>query len=181
MQILRKTLLVNLAVFSVTLSGCSSHLISAGIPDGACAAGDCPLDQTSVFGRSGVNSDGATGGIPEECKTYGFTRVEVRRSFGQGIATVLTLGAVNPATLYFSCQKAPQKSQITCDAVEGVPNVISCTRNATNIQPDTVEFDCVVTPAANDPTEIEEFVCTPSQAALDAVLPLIEAAEAARG
>ncbi len=181
MQILRKALLANLAVFGVALSGCSSHLISSGFPDGSCAAGDCAVGQTSVFGRAGVSSAGATGTIPEQCGTRGFTRVEVRRSFAQGLATVLTLGAVNPATLHFSCAKEAQGSQITCDAVEGVPNVISCTRNATDAQPEAVTFDCIVTPEADDADEIAEFTCTPSQAALDAVLPLIEQIKAARG
>jgi len=181
MQNLRKALLANIAVVGIVLSGCSSHLISSGLDDGACAAGQCVTGQTSFAGRAGVSSNGATGAIPEECKTTGFTRVEVRRSFGQGLATILSLGIVNPASLHFSCRKQAQESQIACDAVEGVPNVISCTRKATNAHPEAVEFDCVVTPAADDASEIEEFTCTPSQAALDAVLPLIEQAEAARG
>ena len=181
MHNVRKSLLTNLAVLGVALSGCSSHLISSGLPDGSCAAGDCAVGQTSVFGRAGVSSAGATGAVPEECGTRGFTRVEVRRSFAQGLATVLTLGAVNPATLHFSCAKQAQESQITCNAVEGVPNVLSCTRSSTDAQPEAVTFDCLVTPAADDANEITEFTCTPSQAALDAMLPLIEQAEAARG
>lgn len=177
----RSAILIGLLTASLTTSGCASHLISSGLPDGGCVGGDCAVGQTSVFGRAGASSAGATGAIPEECGSRGFTRVEVRRTFAQGLATVLTLGAVNPATLYFSCKKPEQDSQITCDAVDGVPNVLSCRRSATDAQPEPVEFDCIVTPAAGDPGEIAEFTCTPSQAALDELIPLIEAAETARG
>ncbi len=181
MQNLRKALLANIAVFGVALSGCSSHLISSDIPDGRCAAGDCVSAQTSFAGRAGINSNGATGAIPEDCKATGFTRVEVRRSFTQGLATVLSLGLFNPASLHFSCLKQAKQAQITCNKVDGVPNVISCTRKAVKGGPDAVKFDCVVTPPPDDAAEIEKFVCEPSQAALDAVLLLIEQAEAAKG
>ncbi len=177
----RTAILVGLLAIGLATSGCASHLISSGLPDGGCAGGDCAVGQTSVFGRAGISSAGATGAIPEECGSRGFTRVEVRRNFAQGLATVLTLGAVNPATLHFSCKKPEQESQITCDAVDGVPNVLSCTRNATGAQPETVEFDCIITPDTNDADAIAEFTCTPSQAALERLIPLIEAAETARG
>ena len=177
----RKLILANTAILGFALAGCSSHLISSGLPDGSCAGGDCRVGQTSVFGRAGASSAGATGAIPEECGDRGFTRVEVRRDFGQGLATVLTLGAVNPATLHFSCKKPEQRSEIECNSVPGVPGVIECVRPATDARPEAVRFDCVVTPDTSDPDAIAEFTCTPSQAALGRILRFLHQSRSARG
>ncbi len=177
----RNAILASSAIFGVALSGCSSHLLSSGFDDGTCAAGECMRSQVSIAGRSGISSNAATGAIPIECGNRGFTRVEVRRTFGQGLATVLTLGLVNPATLHFACVKAPQQSEIVCNSIPGVDGVIECVRRSTDTQPEAVRFDCEITPTDDDPEAIAEFTCKPSQAALDRLLPLIKSAEQARG
>lgn len=94
---------------AVPISGCASHLISSARPDGTCVAGQpCQVNQTSFAGRTGVSSNGATGYVTgEECGNEGLTRVEVRRNFGQGLITALTLGIVTPSTIYFYCAKPP--------------------------------------------------------------------------
>ncbi len=177
----RSALLVGLAGLSLAVAGCSSHLINSGFDDGVCAAGECERGQTSFAGRAGANTNAASGVIPAECGNRGFTRVEVRRTFGQGLATVLSLGLVNPATIYFACRKAPQQSEIACNFVPGVDGVIECQRRATNARPEAVKFDCEITPADDDPDEIAAFTCVPSQAALDRLIPLLEATEQAEG
>lgn len=93
----------------IMLAGCSSHLISSARPDGTCVAGmACSVNQTSIAGRQGVNSDGATGYVTrDECGNEGLTRVEVRRNFGQGLISLITLGIVSPATIHFYCAKPP--------------------------------------------------------------------------
>jgi len=88
------------------VSGCASHLITADRPDGSGIAGEAyAAAQTSIAGETGVSSDGATGHVASECRGEGMTRVEVHRNFLQGLATVLTLGIVSPATIRFQCAK----------------------------------------------------------------------------
>ena len=100
---------VILSVSALPLSGCASHLISSARPDGTCAAGQsCSATQTSIAGRSGFSSNGAAGYVTSaECGDEGLRRVEVRRNLGQGLVTLLTLGIVSPATIYFQCAKPP--------------------------------------------------------------------------
>lgn len=97
------------AVLLATMqTGCASHLISTSPPEGTCAAGmSCTAGQTSFAGRSGGSSAGATGKVAEECGKQGLDRVEVRRSLGQGLVTLLTLGLISPATIHYQCKKPP--------------------------------------------------------------------------
>ena len=92
---------------AVSLGGCSSHLITSARPDGTCLAGQpCSIGQTSIAGRQGVSTDGASGYVTrDECGNEALRRVEVRRNFGQGLLSLVTLGIVNPATIYFTCAK----------------------------------------------------------------------------
>jgi hypothetical protein len=95
-------------LLAMLLTGCASHLISTNNPEGTCAAGmDCTAAQTSFAGRSGASSEGVTGHVAKECGNQGLDRVEVRRSLGQGLVTVLTLGLISPATLHYQCKKPP--------------------------------------------------------------------------
>lgn len=90
------------------LSGCASHLITAARDDGVGRAGlPYAANQLSVAGAQGANTGGATGKVATECRGEPLTRVEVRRNFGQGLITVLTLGIVSPATIYFFCAAPP--------------------------------------------------------------------------
>lgn len=99
-------LLTTTTAFALLLSGCASHLVSAPRQDGGGLAGaDWTASQTSVFGERGVNTDGATGHVAEECREEGMTRVEVHRNFFQGLVTALTLGTVSPATIRYQCAK----------------------------------------------------------------------------
>lgn len=92
----------------LTQGGCASHLVSTQHPEGTCTAGmDCTAPQTSFAGRSGASSEGVTGHVAVECGRQGLDRVEVRRSLGQGLITLLTLGIVSPATIRYQCKKPP--------------------------------------------------------------------------
>jgi len=86
------------------LSGCASHLITAARDDGVGRAGlPFTAEQLSIAGERGLNSGGATGKVATECRGEPLTRVEVRRNFGQGLITALTLGIVSPVTIRFFC------------------------------------------------------------------------------
>ena len=174
-----------LAIAGLQLGGCASHLLTSEQPDGVCAAGECDRAQTSIFGRSGISSNAASGAVPEECGAHGFNRVEVERSFAQGLATVLTLGAVNPATIKFACMKPPQGSQIECNFIEGTAepgtlDYISCTRKSSE-GVEAVTFTCKALPDEDDPAKIGEFSCKPDGSAWLRLLPMIERDRAARG
>jgi hypothetical protein len=100
---------VALAAAGMALSGCASHIISSARDDGSGAAGQAyRVQDTSIAGRSGLSSHGATGYVTrDECRNEGLTRVEVRRDLGQGLITLLTLGIVSPVTIHFYCDKPP--------------------------------------------------------------------------
>ena len=152
------------AMIGLSISGCASHLITSGLPDGSCAAGNCSAPQISIAGRSGVSSNGATGMVPAQCDGRPMTRVEVRRSVEQGLVTLLTLGIVNPATIHFSCAKSGQTSPITCETIEGTggngePTQIRCTRHPDGDDSGTVQFDCTATSDPAAPERITAFSC----------------------
>lgn len=93
-------------VAALLASGCASHLVIAPLPDGSGIAGNnFSSSQTSIMGERGASTEGATGHVAEECRSEGMTRVEVHRNFLQGVVTVLTLGAVSPATIRYQCAK----------------------------------------------------------------------------
>jgi hypothetical protein len=160
----RVVLVSALLISSTTLSSCASHLISSGLPDGSCAAGNCAVGQTSIGGRAGLSTRAASGEVPQQCGNRPLSRVEVRRSFGQGLATVLTLGVVNPATIHFSCAKDGQTSFISCETIEGTaspgtPTQIMCTKNSVGEDPVVINYDCSATSSASKPDQIASFTC----------------------
>jgi hypothetical protein len=170
MRTIQLLILAGLTGIGISTSGCSSHLVSSSLPDGSCAAGDCDLAQTSIFGNAGISSNAASGAIPAQCNTNGFTRVEVDRNLGQGLVTVLTMGAVNPATIRFSCAKPAQTAEMECAVIpgtaeEGTLDYIECVRKGTNETPEPVRFDCQVLPVAPGSDQIGEFTCKQQDAA----------------
>ncbi|MEO1043884.1 MAG: hypothetical protein AAFX04_00415 [Pseudomonadota bacterium] len=66
-----------------------------------------PAPQTNFAGRSGFSTDAEKGVLVSECRSAGLGRVEVRRNFGQGLLSLLTLGIVNPSKIYYYCAKPP--------------------------------------------------------------------------
>ena len=100
----RKSGFVLLAAFS--LQACASHLIIADRPDGTGIGGEpYRVGQTSFAGERGASTDGATGHVAKECPGSALRSVEVHRNFFQGLATLVTLGIVSPATIRFTCDK----------------------------------------------------------------------------
>ena len=92
------------AIALFALQGCANYRIMATQPDRVGAAGQ-PFERgsTSFFGKGGFSSD-ATGYVATECGERGtLADVSVERNFGQGLVTILTFGAVSPATIYFYC------------------------------------------------------------------------------
>lgn len=85
-------------------SGCASHKIMSAHPDGRGIGGE-PIEHgsLSIFGAQGLSSDGTGYVATPDCGTDALVSVEVERNFLQGVATVLTLGAVSPATIKFYC------------------------------------------------------------------------------
>ncbi len=99
------------------LSSCASHTIRASEFNPVGNAGqEIARPSTSIGGRSGFSTDG-TGYPAQECRGGDLAQVEVRRDVGQTIVTLLTLGIVNPATIYFYCEK--QEIPPPCDCEEG--------------------------------------------------------------
>ncbi|MDN3647178.1 hypothetical protein QWY75_13275 [Pontixanthobacter aestiaquae] len=159
-----------LAILAVTslpaLSSCSNHLAVSGYQDGWCPDGNCTSKQTSVAGRSGFNTNAASGRVvKDKCGTEPMTRVEVDRSLGQGLVSVLTLGIVNQATIKFECAK-PDTSQplVSCTTIDGTgdtntPVQITCTKPGTGGD-ETVEYDCTATGTPEDPTMLVSFTCS---------------------
>ena len=160
-----KLVLPALAIAGMQLGGCASHLITSGKPDGVCAAGECTRAQTSVLGSSVASSNSASGAVATECSGNGLRRVEVKRDFAQGLASVLTLGAVNPATISYACVKPPTGAQFECNFLPGTADAdtldyIACTRkSAEGVEAAT--FTCKALPAEDDPAKIGEFSCKP--------------------
>ena len=93
------------------------------------------------------------------------TRVEVDRSFGQGLVSVLTLGIVNSATIKFQCAK-PDTSQphVSCTTIDGTgdansPVQIACVKPGTNGS-ETIEYDCTATGTPDQPNNLVSFTCS---------------------
>ncbi|WP_209349324.1 hypothetical protein [Pontixanthobacter sp. CEM42] len=162
-----RAILAVLALGSLpTLSSCSNHLAVSGYQDGYCPDGNCSSKQTSIAGRSGFNSNAASGRVvKDKCGTEPMTRVEVDRDFGQGLVSVLTLGIVNQATIKFQCAK-PDTSQphVSCTTIDGTgdadtPVQITCTKPGTN-GGEVIEYDCTATGTPGEPTKLVSFTCS---------------------
>ena len=86
---------------SLALSGCAYHRLTGPVPD--------PADQSyhrihsSAFGWGAFEQQT----VASLCPTNLLAEVRVRTSLGQSLATVLTLGAWQPATIEYRCSKAP--------------------------------------------------------------------------
>jgi hypothetical protein len=91
-------------VVLLELNGCASHTIYNKVYESSGVSGEeHRLPHVSVLGDKGVESQSG-GRIATACGKEGMAKVAVRRSFGQTLATLLTLGIVNPATISYQCQ-----------------------------------------------------------------------------
>lgn len=98
------------------LAGCASHVVRTAAPNPVGNAGEAfRHQQTSVFGRGGLSSAGTGHVTKEECRTGDLDSVEVRRNFGQGLVTLLTLGTLSPATILFYCTAPAIPPPCDCD------------------------------------------------------------------
>ncbi len=108
---------VTIMASSMLVSSCASHTIRASQYN--------PVGQeqahatVSIAGRAGLSSDG-TGYSAIECRGDDLAQVEVRRNLGQGIVTLITLGIVSPATIYFYCEKQEIPPPCDCDDDDGL-------------------------------------------------------------
>ena len=100
----RAQLAVLCLLFSSALPGCASHTLYNGIYEGSGPSGEeFSRAHTSVLGDAGLESQ-SSGMVARECGEEGLAKVAVRRSFGQTLLTIITLGAINPATISYQCQ-----------------------------------------------------------------------------
>lgn len=90
-----------LLLAGLLLQGCAYHRLAVPVPD--------PADQTyhrenfTAFGWGAVEAQR----IATKCPTNLLAEVRVRTSLGQGLVNVLTLGAVQTATVEYRCSKLP--------------------------------------------------------------------------
>lgn len=93
--------LVALGLAAMLLQACAYHRLAVAVPD--------PADQTyhrenfSAFGWGAAEQQRIAG----KCPTNLLAEVRVRTSLGQGLVNVLTLGAVQLATVEYRCAKLP--------------------------------------------------------------------------
>jgi hypothetical protein len=93
--------LVGVLAGTLLLGGCAYHRLSVAVPD--------PADQIyhrerfSAFGWGAFEEQR----IASKCPTNLLAEVRVRTSLGQGLVNVLTLGAVQLATVEYRCSKLP--------------------------------------------------------------------------
>lgn len=92
---------VVLLLTGLLLASCAYHRLTVPVPD--------PADQTyhrihsSAFGWGAIEQQT----VANLCPTNLLAEVRVRTSLGQSLATVLTLGAWQPATIEYRCSKEP--------------------------------------------------------------------------
>jgi hypothetical protein len=96
-------------------SGCASHLIRSAEAEPVGNAGQ-PFRHvsTSIGGAAGLSTDGTGYVTRDTCRSGDLAEVEVRRSVGQTIVTLLTLGIVSPVTFYYLCEKPPPPPSCNC-------------------------------------------------------------------
>lgn len=102
------------------VNGCASWQIRSAEPEPVGVAGQ-PFKHASlsIAGRQGVSSDGTGYVTREECRSDDLVQVEVRRDFDDTIITILTLGVVSPATIYFYCEKPEIAPPCDCEDDNG--------------------------------------------------------------
>ena len=104
------------AVFSCLLtSACASYLIRSAEAEPVGNAGQ-PFKHasTSIAGAAGLSTDGPGYVTRDTCRTGDLAQVEVRRNVGQTLITLLTLGIVSPATIYYLCEKPRPPPPCNC-------------------------------------------------------------------
>ncbi len=113
-----KTMMI-VAIVAI-VPACSSHLIRISKYDGV---GSYEKESTSIGGKSGASTEGA-GFIAKKCDSAdgaangNLAEVEVRRDFDDTLISILTLGIVTPATIYYKCTKPvipPPPPPCNCD------------------------------------------------------------------
>ena len=96
-------------------SGCASYLIRSAEAEPVGVAGQ-PFrhDSTSIAGATGFSTDGPGYNTRNSCRSANLAQVEVRRNVGQTLVTLLTLGIVSPATIYYLCEKPKPPPPCNC-------------------------------------------------------------------
>jgi len=102
----------------IVTTGCASFLIRSAESEPVGNAGQ-PFrhNSTSIGGQTGLSTDGPGYVTRDTCRSGDLAQVEVRRNFGQTLVTLVTLGFVSPATIYYLCEK-PQPPP-PCDCQQG--------------------------------------------------------------
>lgn len=93
--------LVSSVLFAVALNGCAYHRLVVQRPN--------PADQTyHVVNSSALGWNASEQqSVADRCPTSLLSEVRVQTSFWQSLATVLTLGAYQPARMEYRCSKEP--------------------------------------------------------------------------
>jgi curli biogenesis system outer membrane secretion channel CsgG len=104
-----------LGLACMLLSGCASYLVRSAEAEPVGSAGQ-PFrhDSTSIAGAAGLSTDGPGYVTRDTCRSANLAQVEVRRNVGQTILTILTLGIVSPATIYYLCEKPKPPPPCNC-------------------------------------------------------------------
>jgi hypothetical protein len=104
-----------LALAPLLLSGCASYLIRSAEAEPVGNAGQ-PYrhPSTSIAGAAGLSTDGPGYVTRDSCRSANLAQVEVRRNVGQTLVTLLTLGIVSPATIYYLCEKPKPPPPCNC-------------------------------------------------------------------
>lgn len=99
----------------ILTSGCASYLIRSAESEPVGNAGQ-PFrhNSTSIAGATGFSTDGPGYVTRDTCRTGDLAQVEVRRNVGQTLVTILTLGIVSPATIYYLCEKPQPPPPCNC-------------------------------------------------------------------
>ena len=115
---MRQLARVSSAFLVLLTSGCASYLIRSAESEPVGNAGQ-PFHHvsTSIGGQTGFSSDGPGYVTRDTCRTGDLAQVEVRRNVGQTLVTLLTLGIVSPATIYYLCEKP--RPPPPCDCPQG--------------------------------------------------------------
>ncbi len=69
---------------------------------------------TSIAGAAGLSTDGPGYVTRNTCRSGDLAQVEIRRNVGQTLITLLTLGIVSPATIYYLCEKPQPPPPCNC-------------------------------------------------------------------